>query len=478
MKLTILGGAGMRTPQLIRGLFKHDDIQFDEIVLFDQDEERLSVMGEISKYLVQQNNNPFKLVFTTNIREAVKGANFIYSAVRVGQEESRIKDEHVALKHGVIGQETTGPGGFAMALRTIPVMLEYSKIINELAPDAWLLNFTNPAGLLAQALNTYGHHKKVIGICDAHAGIKNAIGKFLQIPHTELQANYFGLNHLGWVPSVLVNGEDKLPEIIQNYERLARISHIFNFFDPELIRNIGMLPNEYLYYFYYQDVAERNIINSNETRGKQIVNLNRPLLKRLSTLVKEGKLEEALNDYNETLETRASTYMSRETSGDIHNVYEKEEKVDITFEEEGYEGLALNIIKSIVNNKQQVLTLNVPNNGTISHLRDDDVVEVPCLVNKNGYFPLAIGEVPDLSMALIKPVKTYERLTVEAAVKGEYQSALNALTVHPLVPSFKVAKKILDEYLEVHQDYLPQFNYNDNGLEESTNDQAKYHARL
>lgn len=458
MKLAILGGAGMRTPMLINGLFKHNDITFDEIVLFDKDEERLSIMGEISKYLVHRNGNPFKLNFTTDVREAVKGADFIYSAIRVGQEESRVNDETVALKHGVIGQETTGPGGFAMALRTIPVMLEYAKIIHELAPDAWLLNFTNPAGLLAQALNTYGAHKKVIGICDAHAGIKNAIGKFLQVPHTDLQANYFGLNHLGWVPSVLVNGEDKLPEILDNYEKLARISHIFNFFDPELIRNIGMLPNEYLYYFYYQEIAVKNIIESNETRGKQLVKLNRSLLDRLSRLVKEGKIEEAVKDYNQTLETRSSTYMSRETSGNIHNVYEQEEKVDITFEEEGYEGLALNVIKSIVNNKQQVLTLNVPNNGTIAHLHADDVVEVPCLVNKNGYFPLAVGEIPDISMALIKPVKTYERLTVEAAVKGDYTAGLNALTTHPLVPSFTVAKAIMDEYLQVHKEYLPQFS--------------------
>jgi 6-phospho-beta-glucosidase len=457
MKLTILGGAGMRTPQLIQGLFKHDDIHFDEVVLFDTDGERLSNIGEISKNLVQANNNPFKLSFITDIREAIKGADFIYSAIRVGQEESRINDERVALKYGVIGQETTGPGGFAMALRTIPVMIEYSKVINELAPDAWLLNFTNPSGLLAQALNTYGHHKKVIGICDAHAGIKNALGKFLQVPHTELQADYFGLNHLGWVPSVRVNGEERLPEILENYEHLARISHIFNFFDPDLVRNIGMLPNEYLYYFYYHDIAVKNIVESNETRGEQIVKLGRPLLDRVSALVKEGKVREALADYNQTLEARASTYMSRETSGNVHNVYEKEAKVDITFEEEGYEGLALNIIKSIVNNKQQVLTLNVPNNGTISHLHDDDVVEVPCLVNKNGYQALTVGEVPDLSMSLIKPVKTYERLTVKAAVTGDYNTSLNALTLHPLVPSFTVAKNILDDYLEVHKDYLPQF---------------------
>lgn len=457
MKLTVLGGAGMRTPQLIEGLFKHPDLKISEVTLFDINKDRLFVMGELSKYLIKQHNASFKLTFTTEIREAVRGAEFIYSAIRVGDEESRVLDELVSLKHGVIGQETTGPGGFSMALRTIPAMIEYSKIINEEAPDAWLLNFSNPSGLIAQALNTYGHHDKVIGICDAHAGIKNALGKYLGVPHTRLQANYFGLNHLGWVSSVLVDGENKIDEIINDYESLARTSHIFNFFDPDLIRNIGMLPNEYLYYFYYHDQAVKNINDSNETRGQQIIKLSKPLLERLYNLVEAGHVSKALDEYKDTMMERSNTYMSRETSGEVHNVIEKEVRPDVTFEEEGYEGLALNIIKSIKYNKQQILTLNVPNNGTIAGLHDDDVVEVPCLINENGYFPLSIGAVPDIAMSLIKPVKTYERLTVEAAVKGDYDMAIQALIVHPLVPSYTVAKAILDEYLDVHKQYLPQF---------------------
>src|SRR5699024_7137555 len=168
MKLVILGGAGMRTPLLIKGLSKHNDIQFDEVVLFDKNEKKLLMMSEIIDYIIKQQKLSFSLTVTTDIRKAVAKADFIYSAIRVGEAESRVKDEKIALKHGVLGQETTGPVGFAMALRTIPVMLEYSKVINELAPHAWLLNFTNPAGLITQALNTYGAHKKVIGICDAH----------------------------------------------------------------------------------------------------------------------------------------------------------------------------------------------------------------------------------------------------------------------------------------------------------------------
>jgi len=458
MKLAILGGAGMRTALLVNGLIRHSqELKFTEVALFDNDAERLAVMGSLSKYIAQKNGAPFSVSFTTDIREAVRGSDYIFSAVRVGQEESRVQDERVALKYGVLGQETTGPGGFAMALRTIPVMIEYTRIIAEESPDAWLLNFSNPSGLLAQALNQYGHCK-TIGICDAHAGIKNALSKFLRVRASELQVDYFGLNHLGWVPRVLHRGKDQLPYLLDNYERLQKAAHIFSFFDAELIRGIGMLPNEYLYYFYYYDQAVHNILQNGETRGEQIVKLNRPLLERMIPLVKEGDLAAAWADYSETLEKRSSTYMSRETSGHVHNIHEHEEPAPLDFEEEGYEGLAINIIKSIHLNKPQILTLNVPNNGTIAGLQDRDVVEVPCLVNGNGYFPLNVGEVPAVSRSLIEPVKAYERYTVEAAVKGDYQAALNALTVHPMVPSFQVAKSLVDDYLRVHRDFLPQFH--------------------
>jgi 6-phospho-beta-glucosidase len=457
MKLAILGGAGMRTALLVNGLVRHsEELQFDEVALFDNDEERLMIMGRLSEYIAKTKEAPFRVTFTTDVREALTGADFIFSAVRVGQEESRVQDERVALKHGVLGQETTGPGGFAMALRTIPVMIEYSRIINEVCPNAWLLNFSNPSGLLAQALNTYGQCK-TIGICDAHAGMKNALSKFLRVHHSRLQVDYFGLNHLGWIPKVYMDGVDQLPMILDRFEELARGAHVFSFFEPELIRNIGMLPNEYLYYFYYHDLSVRNIMETGETRGEQIVKLNRPLLARIAPLIREGKLAEAWKDYNETLDKRSSTYMSRETSGAVHNIHENEAEAFNQFEEEGYEGLAINVIKGIHQNKQQVLTLNVPNRGTITGLKDDDVVEVPCIVNRNGPTPLTVGTVPDLAMSLIQPVKTYERYAVEAAVKGDYQAALNALTVHPLVPSFTVAKAIMDEYLQVHKQYLPQF---------------------
>ncbi|MFC5448532.1 6-phospho-beta-glucosidase [Paenibacillus aestuarii] len=457
MKLTVLGGAGMRTALLVNGLIRHSEqLQFDEVALYDIDEERLHIMGSLSQYIAQTKQASFRVTFTTDIREALQGAAFVFSAVRVGQEESRVNDERVALKYGVLGQETTGPGGFAMALRTIPVMIEYTRIIHEVAPNAWLLNFSNPSGLLAQAMNTYGHCK-VIGICDAHAGIKNALSKFLGVHFSRLQVDYYGLNHLGWVPKVHLDGVDQMPMLLDRFEELAKSAHIFSFFDKELIRNIGMLPNEYLYYFYYHDRSVRHILQSGETRGEQIVKLNRPLLQRIAPLVREGKLKEAWMDYKETLDKRSSTYMSKETSGEVHNIHEQEAPVHSQFEEEGYEGLAINVMKGIHLNKQQVLTLNVPNRGTIAGLKDDDVVEVPCLVNQNGPTPLSVGQIADMAMALIHPVKTYERLTVEAAVKGDYQAGLNALTVHPLVPSFTVAKSMFDEYLQVHKAYLPMF---------------------
>lgn len=458
MKLTILGGAGIRTPLLIEGLLKYKDINFGEIVLYDIDEEKLTLIGKLTDYILKNKNSSIKISYTSDIRKAVRDAEFIYAAIRVGNEEARIVDEKIPLKHSVLGQETTGPGGFVMALRTIPIMLEYSQIINEEAPNAWLLNFSNPSGLITQALYQYGYHDKVIGICDAHTGMKNELSKYLGVSAKEIQVNYFGLNHLGWVPSVYVEGQNKINELINSYDQLRQSSHIFSFFDTDLIKQINMLPNEYLYYFYYSDEAVKNIKKSKETRGEQVLKLSKRLLSILSDKINKGNLKEAYDIYKQHMNTRSETYMVRETTGHMMDDNNNKSSInELEFEEEGYEGLALNFINSIKNNKNNVLTLNVPNKGCIEGLGEEDVVEVQCLVNKNGVFPLSVGAIPDMAMSLIKPIKTYERLTVEAAVSGNYHTAVKALTVHPLVSTYTLAKEIFDEYLEAFKSHLSYF---------------------
>ncbi|MHB1627085.1 MAG: 6-phospho-beta-glucosidase [Bacilli bacterium] len=454
MKLVILGGAGLRTPLFISGLVKtRQEVHFDEVVLFDPDEERMALIGELNRYLVESAGSPFRLTLASDLRSALAGADFIFSAPRVGQDAGRLFDETVALKHGVIGQETTGPGGFATALRTIPVLLEYAKVIREAAPNAWVLNFTNPSGLIAQALNDYGGIN-MIGVCDSPSGMAKRLARYLSFPQDSLQIDYFGLNHLGWVRHVWSQGRDHLPGLLAHYDDLRAKDSEFGFFDTELVQNIGMLPNEHLYYFYYRQESVDNILSSGLTRGGQIKQLNDKLMGSLRRLVPQGDLAKSWSVYLEAIEQRRVTYMSRETTGQLHRQHDRKPE-DVLMG--GYEEMALSVIRCLITGEQAVLTINVPNRGAIAGFAANDVVEIPCLVGASGYAPLTVGEIPAMSRALMEPVKTYERLTVEAAVHGDYRAALNALTVHPLVPSFHAAKSMLDEYLEVHKEYLPQF---------------------
>lgn len=454
MQLTLLGGAGLRTPLFIHGLAQSRfQVKFDKVVLFDDDEERISLLGPLNQYIVEQAGSPFELMYTTDIREALTGSDFVFSAIRVGQDNGRIHDERIALKHGVLGQETTGPGGFAMALRTIPVLLQYAKVMEEVAPSAWLLNFSNPAGIMTQALH---QHSKVnvVGICDSPADLGRRLGQFLKVPHAELMVDYFGLNHLGFVRHVWYQGTDYLPQLLQRYEDLAKTSAEFSCFAPDLVRTLGMIPNEYLYYFYYAREAVQHILHSGETRGEQIRQLNTNLLQRLRELVPAKRLQEALRVYTETLGARRNTYMSREATGSVQSAGEPDEEVFAG----GYEEVALQVIRGLTANDGPTAIVNVPNRGSIPELLAADVVEVTCRISQEGLRPSEIGEIPDEVKPLILAVKTYERFTVEAAVTGDYEAALKALMVHPLVPSYQVAKDMLDEYLEVHKVYLPQFS--------------------
>lgn len=455
MKLALIGGAGVRTPSLIHDLVRrHDEIPIRELIIHDVSQDKISTIGAIVQHLAKKQGAPFKVEFTTDFTKAVQGADFIYTAIRVGGEEGRAIDERVALRHGVLGQETTGPGGFSMALRTIPVMLDYARIIEKEAPDAWVVNFTNPAGLITEALNKYTG-LKIIGICDAPSALKLDIARFVGEPAADIHLNYIGLNHLGWVNRILVRGKDRLPELIDRYEQFTAVCPHMACFTPALIRQLRMLPNEYLYYFYYREQAVSHILNSPHTRGEQIALLNRKLLAQLKVALHQNNIEDAINVYSQAMMERENSYMSAETGNAAKTQQEGSETSGL--ENEGYAGLALSIMSAIYNNKRTSLILNVPNRGSIAELRDDDVVEVPCLLDGNGPIPLTAGVLPEGVNGLVQSVKQYERYTVSAAVNGSYEEALMALTVHPLVASHSLAERLVADYLTEHQPYLPKF---------------------
>jgi 6-phospho-beta-glucosidase len=452
MKITLLG-AGVRAPFVLRGLASsRADLGVDEVVMHDTDAERLELMAALGGHLCSEWGAGFAVRGEPDPGAAIADARFVFSALRPGQEAARAVDEEVPLKHGVLGQETTGPGGFAMALRTIPAMLNYARLIQEVAPDALLVNFTNPVGIVIQALHDHSSIRAV-GICDGPIAMQRSVAEFLGLPREQVHADYFGLNHCGWIHRLLVDGRDRLPELLGRFEELQAADDQWRLFDPALVRATGMLPMEYLYFYYYRDRAVAHIRGSGSSRGRQLQALNDALWPALRAHVEAGDLPGARSAWERAMRTRDATYFARE-GGKVVPV-EADELGDV-FEGEGYEGVATAVMAAAVRRRKIPLILNVPNRGAIGGLRDDDAVEVTCLADEHGAHPIAQGHLPEQALALVGQVKVFERLTVAAAVEGSYEAALGALLAHPLVPSYPVARAILDEYVEALSGLLPQ----------------------
>lgn len=451
MKLAVLG-AGMRTPFVLHGLADREgELGLTEVVLHDVDPERLRTMAALGAHLCRAWGAGFTVRAEEDPRAALEGARFVFSAVRVGGERARALDERIALDHGVLGQETTGPAGFAMALRTIPVMLRYAELIREVAPEAVLVNFTNPVGIVVQALSDHTD-VRVVGVCDGPIEMKRSVAELLGVPPDDLHADYAGLNHAGWIHRVLVEGRDRLPEVLERYEELQRLDGSWRLFPPELVRGIGMLPMEYLYFFYSRDRAVGNILASGSSRGEQVARLAERLWPELARLVATDDLEGARRTWERTIETRHETYFARERGEPVPD--------DVVagpaamFEGDGYEGLATAVMVAGVRRLRMPLIVDTRNRGAIPDLRDDDVVEVTCMVDHHGAHPIAQGHLPSHALELLEPLKAYERLTVEAAVEGSYAKAHRALAVHPLVGSEALARDLLDAYLAAHEGLL------------------------
>jgi len=458
VKMTLLG-SGVRTPYVLHGLAHEAGLGLDEVVLHDTDTERLEIMSALGAHLCRGWGASFTVRGEPDAGAALADAGVVFSAIRVGQERARALDEQIPLKYGVLGQETTGPGGFAMALRTIPVVLGYARLIDEVAPGALVVNFTNPVGIIVQALSDHSSIR-VVGVCDGPIEMQRSVARFLGLPYDRVLAEYAGLNHCGWIHRVLVSGRDVLPEIIDHFEELQRADGSWQLFAPELVRAIGMLPMEYLYFYYSRQQAVDHIVHSGGSRGEQVEMLNAALWPELRERVEANDLDGAREAWQRAMARRDETYFARERGAHMPldeaegSKPEPDEPEDDPFEGDGYEGLAIGVMAATITRTSASLILNVPNRGAIADLDERDVVEVTCVVDEHGAHPLAQGSLPDTARALIEPVKAYERLTVRAAVEGSYELALKALLVHPLVGSYEVARSILDDYLAVHGDLL------------------------
>lgn len=450
MKLCLIGGGGVRAPLFVLSALKRARaLGLEELWLLDLPESRLDVFGALSRALADKHSDfPVRIRTTTDASEALRGADYVVTTIRPGGIDGRIRDERIALDLGVLGQETTGAGGFAMALRSIPQILNYAAMMRRLCPDAWLLNFTNPAGLVTQALQDAGFERS-IGICDSANGAQRAVAKFLGRGETEVEAEVFGLNHLSFSRYVNVDGKNVLPEMLASDAFLKGSAQ--RVFDPDLVRHLGMWVNEYLYYFYYAEEAVA-ALRSGATRGEEIKVLNQRMI---PDLLAAGALENpaaALDVYFGYEHRRSASYMAKA------NKSGESAPIVVDDDGEGYAGVALGIILALDGGTPIRTGLNTRNSGAIPELADSDVVEVSCVVDASGVQPVPVETLPALQAPLIQTIKTYERLAVDAILTQKRSKAVDALMVHPLVQSYPRAKALVDSYLEAHAAFIPEWS--------------------
>ncbi|MEU1304773.1 MULTISPECIES: 6-phospho-beta-glucosidase [Streptomyces] len=438
MKLTILGGGGFRVP-LVYGALLTDRAEgrVTRVVLHDLDAERLSAVTRVLAEQAAGVPGAPEVSATTDLDEALRGADFVFSAIRVGGLAGRADDERVALAEGVLGQETVGAGGIAYGLRTVPVAVDIARRVARLAPDAWVINFTNPAGLVTEAMSRH-LGDRVIGICDSPVGLGRRIARVLGADPGQAWIDYVGLNHLGWVRGLRVAGRDELPRLLADPELLGSFEE-GKLFGADWLRSLGAVPNEYLHYYYFNREAVRAYQEARQTRGAFL----RDQQARFYTRLKDPGAA-ALAAWEHTRAEREATYMAenRETAG-----AGERDADDLSG---GYEKVALALMRAIARDERTTLILNVRNRSTLSVLDTEAVIEVPCLVDANGAHPVAVDPLPAHATGLVCAVKAVEREVLSAAESGSRARAVTAFALHPLVDSVNVARRLVEGYTEVH----------------------------
>ncbi|MDH2452279.1 6-phospho-beta-glucosidase [Priestia megaterium] len=432
IKIVTIGGGSSYTPELVEGFIKrYDELPVRELWLVDVEEgkEKLEIVGNLAKRMVEKAGVPIDIHLTLDRRKALKDADFVTTQFRVGLLDARMKDERIPLKYGVIGQETNGPGGLFKGLRTIPVILSIVKDIEELCPNAWLVNFTNPAGMVTEAILRYSNHKKVVGLCNVPIGIRMGIAKALEVDESRVQVSFAGLNHMVFGLDVFLDGVSVKDQVIDAMADPTNAMSMRNIkgvsWNPDFIKGLGVIPCGYHRYYYKTNEMLQEEQNAAELEGTR-AEVVRALEKDLFELYKDPNL--AIKPPQ--LQKRGGAY---------------------------YSDAACSLISSIYNDKGDIQPVNTINNGAIASIPNDSAVEVSCVITKEGPKPIAVGDLPVAVRGLVQQIKSFERVAAEAAVTGDYNTALVAMTINPLVPSDTIAKQLLDEMLDAHKSHLPQF---------------------
>ena len=419
MKIAVVGGGSTYTPELIEGFARRAGVlRVDELVLQDVSAERLEVVGGLARRILAAQEFPGRLGTTTSLESAVDGAVAVLVQLRVGGQRARLVDETLPGRFGLLGQETTGPGGFAKALRTVPVVLDIADTVAKLArPDAWIVDFTNPVGIVTRALLDAGH--RAVGLCNSAIGFQRWVAGFFGVEPDRVRLDHAGLNHLTWIRKVEVDGVDRLPELLDS-TALAEAAEGSGL-PPELLRTLRAIPSYYLHYFYCTDEAVRAQA-SGPQRAEEVLEIERTLLAMYA--------DPALDHKPALLERRGGAY---------------------------YSEAAAALVTSLLTGDGAHHYVDVRNDGTLAGLPVEAVVEVPALVDTAGPHPVPVDPLPPEMLGLVQAVTAYEVLTIEAARTGDRGTALRALLANPLVRQWDVAVPLLEALLDANRRYLPRF---------------------
>ncbi len=426
LRIAVVGGASSYTPELLADIVElGDQLQVDQVTLTDPNAEKLAMIAEAGRRVLVKSGSHTALHATTNLEQALTGANFVILQIRVGGLEARIRDETLPMELGMVGNETTGPGGFVCALRTIPVALQIAREVERLAPNAWLLNLTNPAGIVTEALLKHtGLH--TIGFCNIPINTTHELAGLLGVAADQVEIRSFGLNHLSWTRQVFVNGQERLqPLLAATRDRdsvLYRSGLVEDLIDPQWLHTLRMIPSWYLRYYYYPDEVLA------EDRGHAT----------------EGSTDRAAEEQ-------------------LHRLYQTEgygESARRILASKGgarYYRPVLQVIRSIVADRGDVIVADVRNQDSLPDLPANVCVEVPARFKRTGVEPTCVGGMPPTVRGLVQVVKAYEELAVEAGVTGSHEAALAALAIHPLVGSCSKARSFWERALQSEGGFLRQF---------------------
>jgi 6-phospho-beta-glucosidase len=442
-KIAVIGGGGVRTPLLIFGVNEAAELlNAREMVLFDPDEKRLRIMAELGRAIVAREEGDLRVREATSIEDAVEGADFVLNSVRVGGIATRASDELAAIKHGYPGQETTGPAGAAMALRTVPVALEHARLVKQLSPSGWIVNFTNPAGLITQAIMSHTG-ARVVGICDTPTELFHKIALALGASPNEVSCDYAGLNHLGWVRRVRLRGADVTDRVLNDDAVLGQL-YSAPLFDFDMIRALRLIPTEYLFFYYSRRRALENQRRQGSSRGAEVEQLNAVLIETLASRLAAGDREGAIAAYVAYLNRRSGSYMKLEAAGGtaLDEVPYDGEPFRVA---SGYHRIALDVMTALTGARPAEIVVNTRNAGAVPDLPADDVVETACRISNNSITPLPIDPLPDAVLGLVQSIKAYERATIEAACGGSPLSARKAFLIHPAIGEWEPTEALLHD---------------------------------